>query len=65
MGRCESCQWWFADATTFRGVCHGSPPSVDPLNSKAMWPQTRVDEFCGAHRLAERLAGGKDARVKA
>lgn len=64
-GRCANCTWWLADSTTFKGTCHGAPPSVDPVNVKALWPVTASHEFCGAFRLSERAAGGRDVRVTA
>lgn len=65
MGHCDTCAWWQADSTKFRGACHGGPPTADPINDRALWPITQAHEFCGAYRLRETLCGGRDARVTA
>lgn len=52
---CRNCMWW-SD-----GQCRGAPPSVVVDIGgvdETRWPATSADDWCGAFRMAERLAGG-------
>lgn len=64
---CASCEWWDNPATGDPdfGYCHGAPPTAVPDDGEAMWPVTAASDFCGAFRVAERMAGGVDARRRA
>ena len=63
---CRNCQWWRQDAGSefAPGECRGGPPRrmAPPFDRQqspnAEWPMTQPNDWCGAFRMAERLAGG-------
>jgi len=57
---CGSCQWWVESADPdLKGLgrCKGGPPTTSK-SGLGDWPVTGIAEWCGAFRLAERMAGG-------
>ncbi len=58
---CRNCQWWDRGASltgpALIGTCRGGPPSVTDRNT-CHWPVTEDTDWCGAFRMAERMAGG-------
>lgn len=66
---CETCEWWgvFPDeaaAPVPRGECRGGPPSATEMRAFRVFPTTYASDWCAAWRMAERLAGGRDARER-
>lgn len=53
---CKNCQWWVSAPASELGVCKGGPPT--PAAKRGEWPVTHHIDWCGAFRLAERMAGG-------
>lgn len=63
---CSSCEWWDSPAAgdADYGYCHGAPPTAAAEDGEGVWPITASISFCGAFRMAERLAGGADRRAE-
>jgi hypothetical protein len=57
---CRNCQWWVGEPAGSGGECRGAPPTpvITADGLEAMWPRTGSFEWCGAFRMAERLADG-------
>lgn len=57
---CRNCQWWVGEPAGSGGECRGAPPTpvITADGLEAMWPRTGSFEWCGAFRIAERMAGG-------
>ena len=64
---CKNCQWWDRGASltgpALIGTCRGGPPSVTERNT-CHWPVTEDSDWCGAFRIAERMASITDAEFK-
>jgi hypothetical protein len=56
---CRNCQWWIETGRR-SGQCRGAPPVAKLHNAgeRPVWPSTEPSDWCGAFRIAERMAGG-------
>jgi hypothetical protein len=67
---CRNCQWWIESTVpdpVLEGLrsCKGGPPTAS-YEMLRLWPVTGPDDWCGAFRIAERMAGGvSDAEFEA
>ena len=65
---CRCCQWWLVEPDGSAGECRGAPPTpiITADGLETMWPRTGSFDWCGAFRIAERMAGGiSDAEFEA